>query len=207
MTELSKEMLFKFFGESELFKGIDTNAAVEEFLKKVSDPPAPSLAWVVIEQSSKSEIVGAFAEYEDAEKMHKLLPNSWIDDLYVDRFRDDVRADLKLFDVELNSYGELMSVSSTVQFITGNEDDSDVQDEKALSDGSYIYKLSKCSYFASDENEAVSFAKMAYQSNKDFQDHADDGVADAMGDFDRQPAFGLVRMEEDGTIIVRNDLQ
>ena len=207
MFQPSRESLAKFFGESELFKGIDTNAAVEEFLEKLSGPPTPSFAWVVIEDSSKPEIVGAFTEYEDAEKMHKLLPNSWIDDLYIDQFSEVLRDDLKLFDVELDSYGELMSVSSTVQFITGNEDDEDVQDEKALSDGSYMYKLRKRSYFASDENEAVSFAKMAYQSNKDFQDHADDGVADAMEDFDRKLAFGLVRMEEDGTITVRNDLQ
>ncbi|MCF2443242.1 hypothetical protein L0657_04680 [Dyadobacter sp. CY345] len=129
--------------------------------------------------------------------MHSLLPNSGVDHFILDEYCDDIHQNHSLFEVELDTYGELIFVDKTVNFITGNNEDDSEEDENIVTDGSYIYKYRKRSYFAADENAAVSLAKIAYQSNKDFQDHADDGVSKAMDEFERELALGLVRVNRD----------
>lgn len=122
------------------------------------------------------------------------MPNSGVDHFILDKYCDDIHHNHSLFDVKLDTYGELISVAKTLHFITGNNEDDPEEDENIVTDGSYIYKYRKRSYFAADENDAISLAKIAYQSNKDFQDHADDGVGEAMDEFERELALGLIRV-------------
>ena len=171
------EYITEVFRRFEALEDFEFASAAQEFYKKKQTPTRDekTIFMVFDRVDQKTVFVAALTGWYQAEKLGELLDDSLILQVELDAYASDIARGCKLYDVDLDENGQLLSVKKSTRFLLGEHEyyrqyfDDEIKDRSGST-----FKIGEASYFAMSEREAVVKAKKTFVENFYFQELSED---------------------------------
>jgi len=102
MPKPTREQLAHFFIDSDVFKGINVEAALNEFYTKIYPEGESNYAWCVFDgKEDDPQFVGMFSDLRTVAKVSNSLPNCWEIGGVVDELKQEVESGCKAYYIKV----------------------------------------------------------------------------------------------------------
>ena len=145
MPKPTREQLALFFIDSDVFKGVNVEAALNEFFDKIYPEGEGNYAWNVYDgKEDDPQFVGIFSDLRTVAKISDALPNCWEIGAVVDELKKEVEEGCKAYYIKV---WEDERIEFLIQTTTFRE-----------SEAGFRPNYLKGTFFAMNEAEAVEKA-------------------------------------------------
>jgi len=102
MPKPTREQLAHFFIDSDVFKGVDVEAALNEFYTRIYPEGESNYAWCVFDgKEDDPQFVGLFSDLRTVAKISDALPNCWEIGGVVDELKHEVESGCKAYYIKV----------------------------------------------------------------------------------------------------------